>query len=102
MDRRPSWKKRFHSWLATLAIVTALTLAVPMTSLAQWSGWVRLGSGIKEEPECVSWGANRIDCFVRGMDDALHTIAWDGHTWSGWMSLGGGIKNRPSCVSWGA
>jgi hypothetical protein len=66
-----------------------------------WSGWVGFGGGIKEEPECVSWGLNRIDCFVRGMDDALHTVAWNGQAWSAWVRLGGAMKNRPSCVSWG-
>jgi hypothetical protein len=50
----------------------------------------------------VSWGANRIDCFVRGEFNAMWHIAWDGTRWSDWDNRGGGILEAPNCVSWGA
>jgi hypothetical protein len=77
--------------------------------------WESLGApptsgGILDAPKCVSWGPNRIDCFVRGGDKAMWHIAWDGTQWGRWESLGsppsGGIPNAgildaPKCVSWG-
>ena len=33
---------------------------------SNWGGWENLGGVIYEAPSCVSWGSNRIDCFVRG------------------------------------
>ncbi len=53
-------------------------------------------------PECVSWGANRLDCFVRGTDKALWHKWWDGSRWNKWESLGGVLTSLPECVSWGA
>ena len=63
-------------------------------------GWESLGGILKEKPECVSWGPNRIDCFVRGTDDALWTNSWNGSRWRGWESLGGRLEEKPECVSW--
>ncbi len=34
-------------------------------------------------PAAVSWGANRIDVFSRGADNALYHNYWDGN-WHGW------------------
>ena len=45
-------------------------------------GWENLGGVVKEQPECVSWGLNRIDCFARGSDDHMHHKAWNGSIWS--------------------
>ena len=67
-----------------------------------WFGWESLGGAILEQPSCVSWGANRIDCFARGTDKAMHHKFWNGTAWFGWESLGGAILEQPSCVSWGA
>ena len=69
---------------------------------AQWGGWELLGGIILEEPNCVSWGANRIDCFARGTDRAMWHRWWNGSAWGGWESLGGIILEEPNCVSWGA
>ncbi|MDM8528209.1 trypsin-like serine protease, partial [Anaerolineales bacterium HSG24] len=49
---------------------------------------------------CVSWSEDRIDCFVRGDDEAMHHRWWDGHSWGGWESLGGVLTSAPECVSW--
>jgi hypothetical protein len=32
-------------------------------------------------PGCASWGANRIDVFVRGTDNELWHKYWDGSSW---------------------
>ena len=36
-----------------------------------WSGWHSIGGLIQNEPAAVSRQPNRIDCFVRGMDNAM-------------------------------
>ncbi|MEM7128361.1 MAG: S8 family serine peptidase, partial [Chloroflexota bacterium] len=56
---------------------------------------------ISGTPECVSWGSNRIDCFVRGGDNAMYHRWWNGSHWKGWESLGGRLTSAPECVSWG-
>jgi hypothetical protein len=72
-----------------------------------WLHWENLGSPpgvtitLNSEPTCVSWEPNRIDCFVLGSDNAMHSKAWDGQNWSGWANLGGILNTSPSCVSWG-
>ena len=82
--------------------LAALTLgAAPQPAQAQWFGWESLGGVILEEPECVSWGLNRLDCFARGTDRALWHRWWNGASWGGWESLGGIILEAPKCVSWG-
>src|SRR3712207_1608334 len=75
--------------------------AAPEEGRAQWGGWESLGGVILEEPNCVSWGPNRIDCFARGTDQAMYHRWWDGSSWGGWENLGGVILEEPNCVSWG-
>ncbi len=51
-----------------------------------WGGWEYLGgvpdligqSVIRGVPNCVSWGPNRIDCFIRGPDDRMYHRWWNG------------------------
>jgi hypothetical protein len=69
---------------------------------AQWGGWESLGGVILEEPACVSWGSNRIDCFARGTNRAMFHRWWNGSAWGGWENLGGVVLEAPDCVSWGA
>ena len=45
-------------------------------------GWENLGGAILEQPSCVSWGANRIDCFARGTNKAMYHKWWNGSQWS--------------------
>src|SRR2546428_7309997 len=52
-------------------------------------------------PAVTSWGANRLDVFVRGWDNALYHKWWNGSAWSGWESLGGTLASDPAAVSWG-
>ena len=56
---------------------------------------------LTSDPDCVSWGANRIDCFARASDNALWHMWWDGSSWSTWESLGGLLTSGPSAASWG-
>jgi hypothetical protein len=67
--------------VAGALVLSGSAVAVQMSVAAQVSGRV------KEEPNCVSWGPNRIDCFARGSDDALWHRWWDGARWGGWESL---------------
>jgi hypothetical protein len=67
----------------------------------QWGGWEDLGGVITAPPACVSWSANRIDCFARGTDNAMYHRWWDGTQWGGWEDLGGIITTPPACTSWG-
>jgi hypothetical protein len=53
-------------------------------------------------PNCVSWGSDRIDCFVKGTNNAMWHKWWDGSQWGGWESLGGILTSPPNCVSWGS
>src|SRR5207245_478165 len=53
-------------------------------------------------PAVTSWGANRLDVFARGWDNALYHKWWNGSAWSGWESLGGALASAPAAVSWGS
>jgi len=57
---------------------------------SRWSGWEDLGGILSSGIGVSSWAANRLDCFVRGTDNAMWHKWWNGAAWSGWESLGGG------------
>ena len=65
-------------------------------------GWESLGGVIVSAPQAVSWGANRLDIFALGTDQAVWHRWWDGANWGCWESLGGVLTSPPSVVSWGA
>lgn len=65
-----------------------------------WSSWEALGGNLTSVPAAVSWGGNRLDLFVRGIDNALWHKWWDGG-WSIWENLGGNLTSPPVVVSWG-
>lgn len=52
------------------------------------------------DPGAVSWGPNRIDVFIRGNDNALWHIDFNGTAWSGWENLGGSLTSGPDAASW--
>lgn len=55
-----------------------------------WSDWENLGGSCKSAPDVVS-DAQRLDVFVRGMDDHIfqNTFFWQANTpWSGWQDRG--------------
>jgi hypothetical protein len=81
-------------------LLLAICGLLPQPALAQWGGWEDLGGIIFEAPNCVNWGANRIDCFARGTDRAMYHRWWDGNQWGGWEDLGGVILESPNCISW--
>src|SRR3954452_6078764 len=96
--------RAFNKVLWAIGVVTmavAAMLLMPKKASAAWGGWESLGGIIMEEPNCTSWGADRIDCFARGTDSAMYHRWWDGNAWGGWESLGGIIMDAPDCVSWG-
>ncbi len=41
-----------------------------------WRGWEDLGGIIDDAPAAVSWGPNPIDCFARGMNNAMWHKWW--------------------------
>jgi hypothetical protein len=69
----------------------------------QWSGWVGLGGSTiaGSGPAVCSWGAGRIDIFIRGTTNDLMHKYYDGD-WSEWESLGGVLTSDPCAVSWGS
>jgi hypothetical protein len=64
-------------------------------------GWVSLGGTSNSSPGVASSGANAMDVFVRGTDNALWHRSWNGTTWSTWESLGGVLLADPRAVSEG-
>jgi hypothetical protein len=76
--------------------------SVTPPSAGRWVG-IRenLGGAMIGSPTVASWGENRLDVFVRGLDNALWHKYWDGGNWSNWESLGGVLTSSPAAVSWG-
>ena len=74
-----------------------------------WSGWIGHGNPPLVEPASApavsSWGANRLDVFMRGTDNALWRRAWDGdgpgNGWGAWERIAGNFIDDPAAVSWG-
>jgi hypothetical protein len=69
--------------------------------------WHKLGGTTKERPAVVSWGKDRLDIFVTGLDGAIYHKAWDGGpSWwpsddpNDWHKLGGSAAGSPAAVSW--
>ena len=60
------------------------------------------GDGVALRDEVESVGPNRIDVFVRGIDNALYTKSWDGNQWSDYVGLGGDLTSGPAVCSWAA
>lgn len=64
--------------------------------------WNSLGGTLTSGASASSWGASRVDVFVKGTDNALWYRTWNGTTWGAWTSLGGVLTSDPSAVSGGA
>lgn len=47
-------------------------------------------------PAVASWGANRLDVFIRGAGNQVWHKAWGGSQWSDWESLGGELAAAPA------
>ena len=62
--------------------------------------WQSLGGILTTAPDASSWGASRVDAFVRGTDNGLWQAGWNGSAWS-WTALNGTLTSAPAAVSWG-
>lgn len=65
--------------------------------------WESLGGLIVGKPTAVSWAENRLDIFVRGLDNQIYHKAWDNGWYPdilGWESIGGTFAGDPVAVSW--
>lgn len=71
------------------------------TTLDAGSNWRSLGGDIASAPDASSWGADRVDVFVRGRDDRLWSISRIGGSWTPWAALDGPIASAPAATSWG-
>src|SRR4030095_1165284 len=70
----------------------------------KWANYLGLGTEhFLNGPSAVSWGANRIDVFVRGTDNRLYTKSFDGSSWNNYSKMGEEeISSAPAACSWGA
>ena len=85
----------FLSRMVFTFVLTNFLIFMPTNKAeAQWGGWENLAGIILEQPDCVSWGPNRIDCFARGTNRAMYHRWWNGSSWGGWENLGGIIPRR--------
>jgi PQQ-like domain len=64
--------------------------------------WTSLGGTLTSGPDPSSWGANRLDVFLRGANNGLWHTSWNGSAWSPQVSLGGVITSDPGAASWSA
>jgi hypothetical protein len=62
--------------------------------------WTSLGGVLTSGPDPSSWGAGRLDVFMRGASNALFHTSWNGSAWSSQASLGGVITSDPGAASW--
>src|SRR4029078_4275610 len=70
-------------------------------SKVAWHGWESLGGVLTASAAAASLWAQRLDCFVRGTDNAMWHKWWNGSAWSGWEKLGGVLTSAPGAVLWG-
>jgi hypothetical protein len=69
--------------------------------------WNRIGGQIFGTPAATTWGADRLDIVVAGLDGAVYHKAWDTDTWypgpghDEWDRLGGTVIASPTAISWG-
>jgi hypothetical protein len=67
------------------------------------SGWTSQQSMvllIQGAPAAASWGANRVDVFVRDTNNVLQQAVWQGGSgFIGWFALGSGVAGDPVAVS---
>ena len=61
--------------------------------------WTSLGGVLTSGAGAASHGSNAVDAFVRGTDNGLWRISWNGTTWGQWQSLGGVLTSNPAAVS---
>jgi hypothetical protein len=85
----------------SMSTVARAPQALEVQRTSAVTGQDDLGGGLVGSPAASSWAANRVDVFVRGLDDQLFHRWWDGGAWQGWEPLGGVLTSAPAVASWG-
>jgi hypothetical protein len=69
---------------------------------ATWGAVDNQGGGLTDNPSCTSWGAGRVDCVVRGTDNAIYYKSYN-NGWAGYRQLTGAnvTTSAPTIASWG-
>ena len=74
--------------------------AVWLRSANPGAGYQTLGGQIQYGPAAVSWGGDRLDLFVVGMNGNLfHRAGSPSGAWGPWESLGGVLTASPAAMS---
>ncbi len=68
-------------------------------------GWDRNGFDVRggtlaSDPGCTALERGRIECFARGLDDALWRKTWVDGDWQPWEKVGGLFRGKPTAASW--
>ena len=83
-------------------VTNGIPVAGEWVSRYPWSPWGTKGASIDVTPAVASRGPNRLDVFVRGEDDHLWVLQWNGQQWNKWRDMGAGrLTSSPAAVSWG-
>ncbi|MET7400101.1 glycoside hydrolase family 27 protein [Dactylosporangium sp. NPDC005572] len=96
---------RFDDEHAAAFVRTAAgSLAWTVRDGATWPGpWTSLGGPVHGrilgQPAAYASPGGRIDVFVRGTDDGVWQLTYDGASWGRWRSLGGKVTDAPT-VAW--
>jgi hypothetical protein len=64
-----------------------------------YGGWTPLGGVLTSGPDASSGGSSSLDVFVRGTDNGMWRISWNGATWGNWQPLGGGLTSDPGAIA---
>ena len=79
-----------------------LSLAAALSGAVAAQAWDEIQPAVaREAGDCVTWSANRIDCFSRSPSGSLTWIYRDHGRWSAPQDLGGKLAAAPSCVARG-
>ncbi len=80
-------------------LATILLCGVTVVAPERAAAWdVVLNNAAREAPECVSWGAGRLDCFIRQSNGHLAWVAYAQGKWSPAQDLGGDLPVGVDCV----
>src|ERR1700739_3848107 len=90
-------KSRFAILCGTIAIILSLNRPI-----AAWAAFQSLGGVIVDNPSCAPAddGTGDVTCAVKGTDNSLFGIRFNGNSFTtGFQFLGGIIVGDPSCAS---
>jgi hypothetical protein len=68
------------------------------SSSTGWTNWATLGGLATSSPAIASCASGHLDVFVRGTDNGLWQLGFNGSSWTSWKSLGGYWASGPSAV----